>query len=125
MCAVLGRSIFRMRDAESCQMFIGSIMCSLDSPDSFLYGLFLKHDDGNHNSREGTLNAIINDPRALLWTENRFYNPPNGRCSGFQLDLAAMREQARPFAEEIAARVFHPRRVIAWEAQGLDVLQDM
>lgn len=39
----------------------------------------------------------------------------------FTLDTTAMREQARPFAEELAARVFHPRRVAAWEAIGIDV----
>ena len=43
----------------------------------------------------------------------------------FKLDLAAMREQARPFAEELAAKVFHPKRVAAWEAAGLDVAEEM
>ena len=40
----------------------------------------------------------------------------------FVLDLNAMREQARPFAEELAAKAFTPARVAAWEAAGFDVL---
>ena len=43
----------------------------------------------------------------------------------FVLDYAAMRDQARPFAEELAAKVFHPRRVAAWEAAGIDVAEDL
>lgn len=37
------------------------------------------------------------------------------------LDCAAMRQHARPFAEELAARVFTPARVAAWDAMGIDV----
>lgn len=33
-----------------------------------------------------------------------------------ELDLAAMRAQARPFAEELAAKVFHPKRMAIWSA---------
>ena len=39
----------------------------------------------------------------------------------FTLDWAAMCNQARPFAEELAAKVFHPRRVEAALAAGIDV----
>ena len=34
----------------------------------------------------------------------------------FELDHTAMRAQARPFAEELAAKVFHPRRIAIWSA---------
>lgn len=57
-------------------------------------------------------------------SENRRIDNWENLCANpaiFTLDWAAMRDQARPFAEELAARVFHPRRVAAALAAGVEV----
>ena len=38
----------------------------------------------------------------------------------FVLDYAAMRDRMRPFAEELATKAFHPRRVAKWIAAGFE-----
>ena len=116
---MLGRPIFRFRNTNKTRHFVlGLVMCSIGAPNAaIIHDLFIKH--------KGALDAILNDPMAIPWMEPGLYDPSKGEMYCFQLNLDAMRAQARPFAEEIAARVFHPRRVIAWEAQGIDVAQDM
>lgn len=119
---MIGRPIFKICNHPYIgQMLISGIMCCLDANDSFLYGLFLSHNSQSDSKKSelATLTAVYNDIRALPITANMAFFPPGGTCA-FEPDYAAMRDQARPFAEELAAKVFHPSRVAVWIAQGCE-----
>jgi len=56
----------------------------------------------------------------LIWY--KIYTNPNAIHLFTKLNLQQMRENCRPFAEELAAYVFHPSRLIRiCDAYGLDL----
>lgn len=73
---------------------------------------------------------ILHNPNAFCLVRNHLNEIPTYNryierylkafSTRFKLDTAAMRAQARPFAEELAAKVFHPKRMAIWSAWEKD-----